>query len=279
MTGCAGKSQSLEGDHKPLNIGHAGMGFSSLVNPFNPLPENSMASLQKAMELGADGVEVDVQLTADSVLVLYHDKRLDSKTATKGCISELKSTEVIGVPYKMGFPFDWFHNESIISLEQLFEEFSRRDSFPWVYLDIHSHNYCDLMKGYASIGILARSLARLIEKHNIPEHKIKPTSTYYKMLLEVRKANPRLTLLLEEDTDFDKGMRVLEKYSFDGLVLKRKRYPGVAKIKAARNAGVEIVFFGGKSRSSISKMIDYNVDALQVNNVKALNSLLNEGND
>ncbi len=36
-------------------------------------PENSLAAFRRALELGADGIELDVHLTADGVLVVHHD--------------------------------------------------------------------------------------------------------------------------------------------------------------------------------------------------------------
>jgi glycerophosphoryl diester phosphodiesterase len=36
-------------------------------------PENTVAAFSRAAELGADGVELDVHLTADNVLVVHHD--------------------------------------------------------------------------------------------------------------------------------------------------------------------------------------------------------------
>ncbi|NEK56271.1 glycerophosphodiester phosphodiesterase [Geodermatophilus sabuli] len=51
-------------------IGHRG-------TPTCPLhPENTVAAVRAALEAGADGVEVDVQATADGVLVLSHDRDL-----------------------------------------------------------------------------------------------------------------------------------------------------------------------------------------------------------
>lgn len=46
--------------------------------------ENSLSAFRKAMELGADGVETDVQLTADGQLVLNHDFTLNPNLAQKG---------------------------------------------------------------------------------------------------------------------------------------------------------------------------------------------------
>ena len=47
-------------------------------------PENTMAAFEKAVELGAEAIEVDVQLTADRVLVVLHDDTLDRTTNGSG---------------------------------------------------------------------------------------------------------------------------------------------------------------------------------------------------
>jgi glycerophosphoryl diester phosphodiesterase len=42
------------------------------------MPENSLVAFRHAIALGADGAELDVQLSADGVAVVYHDLRLNS---------------------------------------------------------------------------------------------------------------------------------------------------------------------------------------------------------
>ena len=42
--------------------------------------ENTIRSFEKAIELGADYVELDVQKTLDDEIVVFHDKRLPDKT-------------------------------------------------------------------------------------------------------------------------------------------------------------------------------------------------------
>ena len=47
-------------------------------------PENSLAGLRKAAELGADGVEIDVRRALDGVPVLFHDWSLGRMTRLVG---------------------------------------------------------------------------------------------------------------------------------------------------------------------------------------------------
>ncbi|MEX1132181.1 MAG: glycerophosphodiester phosphodiesterase family protein [Flavobacteriales bacterium] len=53
------------------------------------LAPNSQSSLMAALALGIDGVELDVQFTADSVLVAFHDERLDGATNCSGLVHAL----------------------------------------------------------------------------------------------------------------------------------------------------------------------------------------------
>jgi glycerophosphoryl diester phosphodiesterase len=54
---------------KVLNIAHRGGGALR--------PENTMAAFRNAVTLGADGAELDVQLSADGMAVVHHDYRLN----------------------------------------------------------------------------------------------------------------------------------------------------------------------------------------------------------
>lgn len=47
-------------------------------------PENTMLAFKKAIEFGADGIELDVQLTKDEEIVIIHDETIDRTTNGKG---------------------------------------------------------------------------------------------------------------------------------------------------------------------------------------------------
>src|SRR5688572_14064462 len=61
-------------------VGHRGaMGYC---------PENTMASFQRALELGADWIEFDVHLTRDGGIAVIHDETVDRTTSGRGLVKE-----------------------------------------------------------------------------------------------------------------------------------------------------------------------------------------------
>ncbi len=57
-------------------------------------PENTFASFDLAINLGAAALETDVRATADERLVLMHDERVDRTTNGKGRIADLTLAQV-----------------------------------------------------------------------------------------------------------------------------------------------------------------------------------------
>ena len=61
-------------------------GFSSAA------PENTIAAVRAAIEIGADMVEIDVTLTADGHIIVIHDETLDRTTNGGGLVSDFSLT-------------------------------------------------------------------------------------------------------------------------------------------------------------------------------------------
>jgi len=53
------------------------------------VPENTLAAFRRALEVGADGVELDVHLTADGQVVVIHDATVDRTTNGHGRVADL----------------------------------------------------------------------------------------------------------------------------------------------------------------------------------------------
>jgi glycerophosphoryl diester phosphodiesterase len=57
-------------------------------------PENTMEAYRRAVEMGADAIELDVQLTADGELALMHDDTVERTTDLTGVIATMTLTQL-----------------------------------------------------------------------------------------------------------------------------------------------------------------------------------------
>lgn len=57
-------------------------------------PENTLLAFQKAVESGAEGIELDVQLTRDGEVVVIHDERVDRTTDGTGFVADFTLSEL-----------------------------------------------------------------------------------------------------------------------------------------------------------------------------------------
>ena len=60
-------------------------------------PENTLAAFDLGIAAGADGLELDVHLSADGVLVVHHDDLLDRTTNATGPLAALTAAELARV--------------------------------------------------------------------------------------------------------------------------------------------------------------------------------------
>ncbi len=83
-------------------------------------PENTMAAFEKALEMGAEGIELDVHLTADGEIVVIHDHTIDRTSDGKGMVGALTLEEIR--KYDFGAWFDpKFKGQRIPTLGEVFE--------------------------------------------------------------------------------------------------------------------------------------------------------------
>lgn len=80
---------ATHGPRHILRIGHRGAAGHA--------PENTLAALELAIQLGVDMVEFDVQRSADGALVLLHDRTVDRTTNGEGSVESLPLTVLRGL--------------------------------------------------------------------------------------------------------------------------------------------------------------------------------------
>src|SRR5687767_9211054 len=83
-------------------------------------PENTMAAFKKAYQDGADGIELDVQLSKDGIPVIIHDEKLDRTTNKKGNVFSYAYNELTKADAGSWFS-KTFAGEPVPSLQELLE--------------------------------------------------------------------------------------------------------------------------------------------------------------
>lgn len=131
--------------NKTLNIGHRGAKGHEA--------ENTLASFQKALELGADGIEFDIRLSADGRLIVIHDETVDRTTDGTGRVSDFSLQELktfrINKHYQipeLSEVFDLVNSNYLINIE--LKEYETTDPVVALiqqYISENNRNYTDFL--------------------------------------------------------------------------------------------------------------------------------------
>ncbi|MDR0285669.1 MAG: glycerophosphodiester phosphodiesterase [Propionibacteriaceae bacterium] len=82
-------------------------------------PENTLAAFRLASDLGADGVELDVQLSKDGEVVVLHDETVDRTTNGTGWVKDLTLRELQALDASLGN--ETYPGATIPTLDEVFD--------------------------------------------------------------------------------------------------------------------------------------------------------------
>ncbi len=120
-------------------------------------PENTMRSFQEAFNLGASGVELDVALTKDDQVVVFHDDTLDRTTDGRGLLKNFTYNELAKLDAGTWFS-PQFAKERIPLLEEVLSTFKNKGRFL-----IESKDKSERMP------ILVNGIVSLIRKYHLQD--------------------------------------------------------------------------------------------------------------
>ncbi|WP_188456416.1 glycerophosphodiester phosphodiesterase [Virgibacillus oceani] len=102
------------GSKKVVTIAHRGASGHA--------PENTMAAFQKAFEMKADYIEIDVQLSKDGEMVIIHDTTLDRTTNGTGSVGDYTLEELKQLDAGSWFSEE-YAGEKIPTFEEVIDAF------------------------------------------------------------------------------------------------------------------------------------------------------------
>lgn len=85
-------------------------------------PENTMPAFEKAVAMGADGIELDVQLTRDGEIVICHDEKIDRTSDGTGWLKDYTMKELR--EFSFSKPHPEYGNVKIPTLREFLEFFA-----------------------------------------------------------------------------------------------------------------------------------------------------------
>ena len=248
-------------ENKITVLGHRGMGKN------HKYPGNTFESIYTALNFEADGSEIDVQVTKDSVLVIYHNKDLSSLTNFEGKIIDYNWTELNGCIYKS----DDDSSYSITTVDELFKKIPNVQNYYFSF---------DLKLNYGDEDTSAY-LAKFVYAINkvVDDYKM-----YNKILIETgnrqlhRQLNSEDVQLLQFITgsDIGDGIQIAKKLDLYGIgigsSITRK------DIELAHSNGLRVMTWIPKSKWDNIKAIRKNPDFIQTAKLEHMVQILGESN-
>lgn len=145
-------------------------------------PENTMAAFEMALEMGADAIELDVQMSRDGYLVVVHDPVLERTTDGEGFVKDYTLEELQRLDAGTWFD-ERFRGERIPTLAQVFE----------------------LVRGQAVLNVefklmpirypgIQEALVKLIRDTDFPIGDLIVSSFEHPSLLRLQSLEPRLAI-------------------------------------------------------------------------------------
>ncbi len=143
-------------------------------------PENTMASFRKALEMGADGIELDVHLSSDGHLVVIHDEAVDRTGNGKGRVGDKTLKELKSLDFGSWYSQD-FKNERIPELFEVLELLTSRK----VILNIEIKNGPVFYPG------IEKKVADAVKSYGMLKQVIISSFNHYS-LVEIKKISPEI---------------------------------------------------------------------------------------
>lgn len=141
-------------------------------------PENTLINFKKAVELGADGVEFDVQLSKDGEMVVIHDEKIDRTMSGSGYVKDFKLAELKAMSAGESFASE-FKEEKIPTLREVLE----------VVKDLEFINI--ELKNYLAYPKLEEKVLKLLAEFGIQEKTIVSSFDHYS-LQKIKKLQPEI---------------------------------------------------------------------------------------
>jgi glycerophosphoryl diester phosphodiesterase len=230
--------------HRPLNFAHRGARRQA--------PENTLPAFDRAANLHADGIELDVQLTADHALVVYHDEALGRTSEGEGSLDEWRLSDLKELDAGSYFS-EAFTGVRIPTLAEVFEAVGER-----LLVNVE-------IKPFVRHNIAVPLVAELIKRHGM-ENRVIVSSFNPWTVRAMRRHAPSIARGILIDSDSPALVR--REFVLRALIGSyHARHPNVIDanyqyIRWAHEHGYRVNVWTVNASDDIRRMIDIGVDMI-----------------
>ena len=243
LVSCSKENQSFE----TKVIAHAGAGLDISLNPF---PDNTQDAVTYSLNIGVKCIEIDLQLTSDDHLMLFHDNYLNGKTTHEGCVNSKSKNEMEEVRYA------FFASQRINHLSEM--DFGDLEE---LFLDIRHYNWCN------GITIDNTRIVNAINsfRNNSEIPRIIVASNNLSILDEI---NAPGLLQCYEAIDFDNLKSVAEEKDYPLFIIRNERITQ-DQIKYVQDLGKKVIVFDMRTHDGNKKALEKNPDYIMTDAIQS----------
>lgn len=238
-------AQTAETDEKKCKI-WAHRGASGYA------PENTLEAFRLAAELGADGVELDVQLTKDREIVVIHDEKIDRTGSGRGYVADHTLEELRRYNYNRTKPE--YPHADIPTLREVLELL--RPTALTVNIELKT--------GVNFYPGIERAVTELVKQMGMEERVIY-SSFNHLSILKIKELCPaaKTGLLYHDGTvdmpDYAKRLAVEALHP----AMYNMRYPGF--VRKCKELDIALHVWTANEPKRIQELLQYGVDAVITN--------------
>jgi glycerophosphoryl diester phosphodiesterase len=235
-------------EHEPTIIAHRGASGTA--------PENTMASISKAMQSEAVCIEIDVHLSKDKELVVIHDYTVNRTTNGSGKIAEMTLTEIQVLDAGSWFA-PGFAGEMVPTLQEVIE-----------FINGEKALLIEIKGGVAKYPGIAEKLIKMIQEANAGDWCIvqsfddKTLEQIHERWPEIRLQKLFVSKLRLLPVIYDGGFSwfSFKKYHYAEALNPHYRFVNKQLVRKIQKKGFKVNVWGGKEPDSYDKIRHLPVD-------------------
>ena len=221
-------------------------------------PENTLASIQLALELGVDRVEIDVQQTKDNVIIVLHDRSLRRTTTGFGFVKTKTYQDILKL--SAGFKFNKYYvKEKVPTLEEVIQLIDGRaellieTKYSFMYYPNIERHIVNVIKNNN-----AKSWCKVISFNDRALFRV------HKLDNEIRTGKLFVGKHANLPLSWDKGVNIrpLSRYHFVDEIIVKHSYATKSIIERVHAMGKELHVWTVNDVETIEILVERGVDGI-----------------